>query len=74
MKSRSKIPNVSTIFVPTIHLSNFTSDSMPDRRFSNPAISSAASRAIPSGAPAAFQGGVGLREHDGHSGGTSLTV
>ena len=35
MKSRSKTPNVSTMFVPTIHLSNFTSDSIADRRFSS---------------------------------------
>ena len=56
------------MFVPTIHLSNFTSDSIADRRFSNPAISSAASRTNRIWRTSRFEGGVGLREHDGHRG------
>ena len=50
----TKIAKEHAKLTPSIHLSSFMSASMAANRFSNPAISSAASRALSSGAPAAL--------------------
>ena len=50
----TKIAKENAKLTPSIHLSSFKSASMVASRFSNPAISSAASRALSSGAPAAL--------------------
>ena len=48
----TRIAKENAKLTPSIHLSSFMSASMLASRFSNPAISSAASRALSSGAPA----------------------
>ena len=50
----TKIAKENAKLTPSIHLSSFMSASMVASRFSNPAISSAASRALSSGTPAAL--------------------
>lgn len=50
----TKIAKENARLTPNIPLSSFMSASMLVSRFSNPAISSAASRALSSGAPAAL--------------------
>ena len=50
----TKIAKENAKLTPSIHLSSFMSASMVANLFSNPAISSAASRALSSGVPAAL--------------------